>query len=176
MWSESLALPANPATSCRCSRVGLFHLQGGLQVKTETLVDDDPEDSAYHEAGHAVVSCLLGMVFECVSVDPWPERPETGGFIHFPPRKLTNIQEVKNEIIQACAGSVGADLMPNRTREVPYFTIQEDIEQAQHFAFQISSDPYNLLNQCFQKARELLDTHLEALHRVAAALLKHRRL
>lgn len=133
---------------------------------------------AYHEAGHAVASCLLGMPILYTSITP-SEEDGYMGITEAPTKKNPSRHEILNDMLVLAAAMVATAFLP---RDLNYGDdpegIADDIQRIQKHARYLATGDHSeylrLCDEAYTRAGELLETpsHRAAVRRVAEALLE----
>jgi ATP-dependent Zn protease len=131
-------------------------------------------ESAYHEAGHAVVACILGIAVERVTI----EEDQRLGFTGRTFRKILKtdasprviVRRRRNDLAVHVAGPI-AELRfnPNANREA----FSHDYTEAERLAF---GNKQFEIQDAERRADDLLCRHWPLVEHVAAALIDHRTL
>jgi ATP-dependent Zn protease len=142
------------------------------------------EGTAYHEAGHAVMGCILGRTPQRVTIIPdgsgavgkveseadWPASAKR--YLDASPEKQ---DYVKKRVLIELSGSI-AHALHNPNRE-PDLGDAEDTRWARAMIIENVSwddDHEGYLEQCREEAQSLLRQHWPWVEAVAQALIKHK--
>ena len=132
---------------------------------------------AYHEAGHAVASCLLGIPILYTSITPSEEDGYIGITVA-PTKRNPSRHEILNDMLVLAAGTIATTFLPrNLDHGDCSVGISDDIERilnhARYLAAGDHSECLRLSNEAYVRAGELLGTpsHCAAVKRVAESLL-----
>ncbi len=133
---------------------------------------------AYHEAGHAVASCLLGIPILYTSITP-SEEDGYMGITEAPTKRNPSRHEILNDMLVLAAGMVATAFLPSNLNHDDYSVgISDDIQRIHNHAGYLAagdhSESLRLSKEAFFRARELLETssHRAAVKRVAESLLE----
>ena len=141
------------------------------------------ESAAYHEAGHAVASCLLDIPFSHTTIMP----SEEGGYVGYTkavPKDNLSQQEVLDEMVVLASGIVGASFLPgSHTDNRCLAESDDDLNHIREYAAKLAAttdeghryEVYQAyVDQAHIRAGELLRTpsHRQTVKRVAEALLE----
>jgi ATP-dependent Zn protease len=132
------------------------------------------DGTAYHEAGHAVVSWALGVQFDAVSIVPDNDtrgRVTCGNW--FDPDDYDNADLVERHLVVTWAGPL-AESIHTGTEMEPEGTDRDTlVDLALHVA---GPDTTGYLMALRQRTRDALRAHWEAVTAVATALLERQTL
>jgi ATP-dependent Zn protease len=133
---------------------------------------------AYHEAGHAVASCLLGIPILYTSITP-SEEDGYMGITKVPTNKNPSRHEILNDMLVLAAGMIATAFLPHDLNHGDYSVgNSDDIQRIRnHARYLAAGDPSEcsrLSDEAYIRAGELLETpsHCAAVKRVAEALLE----
>jgi ATP-dependent Zn protease len=146
----------------------------------EVLKQDRLAHSAYHEAGHAVTYCLLGIPFSHTTIAP-PEEAGCSGITVTIPKDDLSRQEICDEMVVLASGIMAVTFMPGWNPGLhdfyPVAGADDDLEQIRKYAGHLTTDEKEYIDLVDQ-AHELLGTptHRAAVKRVAEALLEKKTL
>jgi cell division protease FtsH len=182
----------------------------GAERKSMLLTDDEKKVTAYHEAGHAMVSFLRENADPIHKVTIIPRGMALGVTIYLPDDRHNYTREyMETKLAMLYGGRVSEEIFLNqmstgagndieratqlarsmvceygmsRLGPLTFGKKEEQIflgrEIAQHRDFseetarQIDMEVRRLIDEAYQAAHGILETHQEAMHRVAAALLE----
>jgi ATP-dependent Zn protease len=148
---------------------------------TNTETSDQEVETAYHEAGHAVVGCLLGrlpLFTTIIREGPVAGKTEfepSVGWRHLdqsPAKRRYAKQRVYGEL----AGSIAHDLFkPERTRDL---ADQVDLHYAKQLTIELVSweDHEEYLDRAKVETRRLIEDNWSLVDAVARALQQHKTL
>ncbi len=133
---------------------------------------------AYHEAGHAVASCLLGIPILYTSITP-SEEDGYMGITEAPTKRNPSRHEILNDMLVLAAGMVATAFLPSNLNHGDYSVgISDDIQRIHNHAGYLAAGDHSeylrLSKEAFFRASELLETssHRAAVKRVAESLLE----
>ncbi|HUN84433.1 MAG TPA: ATP-dependent zinc metalloprotease FtsH [Terracidiphilus sp.] len=182
----------------------------GAERKSMLLTDEEKRVTAYHEAGHALVSYLREHSDPIHKVTIIPRGMALGVTIYLPDDRHNYTREyLETRLATAYGGRVAEEIFLNqmstgagsdietatdlarrmvceygmsRLGPLTFGKKEEQIflgrEIAQHRDFseetarQIDLEVRRLIDEAYQSAHNILDTHKDAMHRIAAALLE----
>ena len=88
---------------------------GGLEKKSKIISPTEKKTIAFHEAGHATVSCMLEFASPLVKVTIVPRGKSLGAAWYLPEeRQLTTTEQMLDEICSAMGGRAAEDLFFNK--------------------------------------------------------------
>jgi AFG3 family protein len=94
----------------------LDRIVGGLEKKNKVVSNTERKIVAYHEAGHALATCLLKGVKGVVKVSIIPRGKSLGSTWNKPEEmQLIKLQQIKNEMGILLAGRAAEQIMFNET-------------------------------------------------------------
>jgi ATP-dependent Zn protease len=144
----------------------------------EKSESETPMYRAYHEAGHAVASCLLGIPILYTSITP-SEEDGYMGITEAPVKRNPSRHEILNDMLVLAAGMIATTFLPrNPNHGDDSVGISDDIQRiqnhARHLAAGDHSEYLRLSDETYIRARKLLETssHCAAVKRVAESLLE----
>jgi hypothetical protein len=142
--------------------------------KNKTLLEKETEETAYHEAGHAVMFMIVNLKF--------------GGIFVWPSEVLLDFRDTYNGVVTNCrsfqfrrswhnvmvyqAGLIAEDLL-NEGRSALRYVDCTDFDYMVHNAQTVCHNPEEavlFLKWCHARATRLLTIHWAAVERIAAAL------
>jgi cell division protease FtsH len=182
----------------------------GAERKSMLLTDEEKRVTAYHEAGHALVSIMRDHSDPIHKVTIIPRGMALGVTIYLPDDRHNYTREyLETRLATAYGGRVAEEIFLNqmstgagsdietatdlarrmvceygmsRLGPLTFGKKEEQIflgrEIAQHRDFseetarQIDLEVRRLIDDAYQSAHSILDTHRDAMHRIAAALLE----
>jgi cell division protease FtsH len=182
----------------------------GAERKSMLLTDDEKKVTAYHEAGHAMVSFLRENADPIHKVTIIPRGMALGVTVYLPDDRHNYTREyMETKLAMLYGGRVAEEIFLNqmstgagndieratelarsmvceygmsRLGPLTFGKKEEQIflgrEIAQHRDFseetarQIDMEVRRLIDEAYQSAHGILDSHQEAMHRIATALLE----
>ncbi len=182
----------------------------GAERKSMLLTDEEKRVTAYHEAGHALVSFLRDHSDPIHKVTIIPRGMALGVTVYLPDDRHNYTREyLETRLATAYGGRVAEEIFLNqmatgagsdiesatdlarsmvceygmsRLGPLTFGKKEEQIflgrEIAQHRDFseetarQIDLEVRRLIDEAYQSARNIIDAHQDAMHRIAAALLE----
>jgi len=171
---------------------------------TQKSIDEELEEVAYHEAGHAVISKILipNMSIEQITIVP---RENTGGFVSFYMEdiganlskqdleaqiciayagRVTQVKKFKEEGIDTGAFSDLDSAVKLAYKYVTYFGMDEKIGHRNFESIHISDIEKakideavdKLTRRLYEKTQKLVDEHFIKIEKIAKKLLKNEHL
>jgi len=149
----------------------------------EGLDSDNLAQTAYHEAGHAVASCLLNIPFLYTTITPSEERGYVG-FTKPVPKDNLSHQEICDDMVVLAAGIVATTFLPGGFNDDRFLAgADDDLNHIRNYAAHLAVDAdedhryeefQRHIDQAHIRANELLRTpaHRLAVKRVAESLLE----
>ena len=132
----------------------------------------------YHEAGHAVASCLLGIPILYTSITP-SEEDGYMGITEAPTKRNPSRHEILDDMLVLAAGMIATTFLPrNPNHGDDLVGISDDIQRIQNHARYLAAGDHSeylrLSDEAYINARKLLETssHCAAVKRVAESLLE----
>jgi len=144
----------------------------------EKSESETPMYRAYHEAGHAVASCLIGIPILYTSITP-SEEDGYMGITEAPVKRNPSRHEILNDMLVLAAGMIATTFLPrNPNHGDDSVGISDDIQRIQNHARYLAAGDHSeylrLSDEAYIRARKLLETssHCAAVKRVAESLLE----
>lgn len=141
----------------------------------EKIESDNLAYAAYHEAGHAVARCLLGLPILSTTIIP-SSSDNYMGVTTVPIKKNPSRQEILDEMVVRAAGTVATEAV--RSGNLNLVGVEDDFERIRNYAKYLAAGDHSeylrLCDEAHIRARTLLRTpiHRLAVKRVAEALLE----
>lgn len=185
----------------------------GRQKKSRVMQEDDRKITAYHEGGHALVSCLIPEAEKLHKVTIIPRGMALGLTMQLPDRDRYTMgrKRVLADISVAYGGRLAeklfcADISTGAQNDIKHATqlarymVTEwgmsdkvgpvnyseregsvflgqdwggDKFHSQETAREIDQEVRNILNECYERAEKLIDSHRTELEKIGQALLKY---
>ena len=158
-------------------------LMGPAKV-TKKYTEKEKKIVAYHEAGHAVVGIKLEGANEVQKITIIP-RGAAGGYNLMLPREETFLS-TKKELLETISGLLGgrvaeygmSDLGPVQFehQESSVF-LGRDYNKSRNFssqvAFEIDQEQRKIINECYEKTRDIINNNRDLLDLIANTLLEY---
>ena len=170
----------------------------GLKSETKRLNERDKEIVAHHESSHAILAYMLKSE-KIQKISILPRTGSTLGFVFYAnedenDKFLSTKEELMNDIIVALGGRAGEELMFNRVTG----GCSNDLEKATRIAEtmvtrlgmsdtfglisidskdlftreKVVSEVNSILNECYSKAKEILEDNKELLAKLSEVLIE----
>ena len=133
------------------------------------------KSTAYHEAGHAVVSIATGLPFDSVTITPGDgyrgALVYSQGFSIFGEKSTQEIALAKKAILVSLAGSIAEEKLNGRYSQMSAVV---DMFNAEALALQLAKNPDAYLNRKRNEARQIITDEWSFVVRLAESLLNRK--
>lgn len=135
------------------------------------------KSTAYHEAGHAVVSIAAGLSFDCVTITPGDGYRGALIYSHefsiFGEKSKDEIALARKMVLVSLAGSIAEEKLNGRYSQMSAVV---DMLNAEALALQLAKNPDAYLNRKRNEARQIITDEWSFVVRLAETLLRQKTL